>query len=75
LWRTFPEGIVTLSEGGALATQKKTMLSSVSLTTTGTEITEGKHYWEVVCSRPDLSRWASVDDAVMIGISRPNLDL
>jgi hypothetical protein len=33
----------------------------MSLTTTGTEITEGKHYWEV-------------ELLVFIGISRPNLN-
>jgi hypothetical protein len=38
----------------------------MSLTTTGTEITEGKYYWEVEL----LSK--NVDD-IMIGISRPNL--
>jgi hypothetical protein len=37
------------------------------LTTTATELTEGKHYWEVEL----LSE--KVDD-IMIGISRPNLD-
>jgi hypothetical protein len=37
-----------------------------SLTTTGTEITAGKHYWEV--------KVLSKDNDVLIGISRPNLD-
>jgi hypothetical protein len=36
-----------------------------SLTTTGTELSEGKHYWEVEL----LSKMT-----IMIGISRPNLD-
>jgi hypothetical protein len=64
LWRTFPADRVTLSEGGALATQT---VGSMSLTTTGTEITEGKHYWEVEL----LSDFPSL---LFIGISRPNLD-
>jgi hypothetical protein len=37
-----------------------------SLTTTGTEITAGKHYWEVELLRKDSD--------ILIGISRPNLD-
>jgi hypothetical protein len=39
----------------------------MSLTTTGTEITEGKHYWEVEL----LSEKVSM---MFIGVSRPNLD-
>jgi hypothetical protein len=35
---------VELSEGGAVATQ---IMDEDSLTTTGVELTEGKHYWEV----------------------------
>jgi hypothetical protein len=38
-----------------------------SLTTTETELTEGKHYWEVELLSEDV-----VD--IFIGISRPNLD-
>jgi hypothetical protein len=38
-----------------------------SLTTTGTELTEGKHYWEVEL----LSEQTAL---ILIGISRPNLD-
>jgi hypothetical protein len=38
-----------------------------SLTTTETELTEGKHYWEVALLSEYLGR-------IMIGISRPNLD-
>jgi hypothetical protein len=46
LWRTFAEARVALSEEGAvLATQ--IMEDEYSLTTTGVELTEGKHYWEV----------------------------
>ena len=38
-----------------------------SLTTTETELTEGKHYWEVELLSEDVG-------SVNIGISRPNLD-
>jgi hypothetical protein len=37
-----------------------------SLTTTGTELTEGKHYWEVELLSDEV-------DMIKIGISRPNL--
>jgi hypothetical protein len=46
-----------------------TQNTEFSLTTTGTELTEGKHYWEVeVLSTHTGSGW------ILIGISRPNLD-
>jgi hypothetical protein len=38
------------------------------LTTTDTELTEGKHYWEVELLSENMSY------ILMIGISRPNLD-
>jgi hypothetical protein len=66
LWRTFVEGCVTLSEGGAVATQH-TSNQEYSLTTTGTELTEGRHYWEV-------ELLSTVVSSIFIGISRPNLD-
>jgi hypothetical protein len=66
LWRTFPEGRVTLSEGGAVATQH-TSNGIWSLTTTGTELTEGRHYWEVELLLEHMG-------GIFIGISRPNLD-
>jgi hypothetical protein len=53
-----------LSEGGAVATQ--TVEEEWSLTTTETELTEGKHYWEV--------ELLSENVCIFIGISRPNLD-
>jgi hypothetical protein len=65
LWRTFAEGRVTLSEGGAVATQH-TSNNENSLTTTGTELTEGRHYWEV--------ELLSSVSSIFVGISRPNLD-
>ena len=45
----------------------KTVANRMSLTTTGTEITEGKHYWEVELLSEDLGN-------IFIVISRPNLD-
>jgi hypothetical protein len=39
----------------------------MSLTTTGTEITEGKHFWEVELLSENVRN-------MFIGISRPNLD-
>jgi hypothetical protein len=65
LWRTFPADRVTLREGGAVATQN--VQYSFSLTTTGIELTEGKHYWEVELLSENLG-------SIYIGITRPNLD-
>jgi hypothetical protein len=56
---------VLLSEGGAVATQ--TTDEGWSLTTTETELTEGKHYWEVELLSESMA-------GTFIGISRPNLD-
>jgi hypothetical protein len=71
LWRTFAEDCVTLSEEGAVATQTlKQDFNTESrffLTTTGIELTEGKHYWEVVLMSKNVGM-------TLIGISRPNLD-
>jgi hypothetical protein len=64
MWRTFAEEYVTLSEGGAVATQTG---DYYSLTTTGTELTEGRHYWEV-------ELLTKSKHAIYIGISRPNLE-
>jgi hypothetical protein len=48
VWRTIAEGRVALSEEGAVATQiTKEGEEEYSLTTTGVELSEGKHYWEV----------------------------
>jgi hypothetical protein len=66
LWRTFPADRITLSEGGAVATQTVSGYRKQPLTTTGIEISAGKHYWEVEL----LSKVHSI----FIGISRPNLD-
>jgi hypothetical protein len=77
LWRTFSDEHVELSEGGAVATQLKTHEVEVdeegeevyaySHVTTGTELTEGRHYWEVELLSEDM--WA-----IYVGVSRPNLD-
>jgi hypothetical protein len=55
-----------LSEGGAVAKQTKNTYN-FSLATTDTELTEGKHYWEVELLSENLIN-------ICIGISRPNLD-
>jgi hypothetical protein len=48
VWRTIAEGCVALSEEGAVATQiTEVGGEEYALTTTGVELTEGKHYWEV----------------------------
>jgi hypothetical protein len=65
LWRTFPADRITLSENSLVATHS--MQRRFSLTTTGTELTEGKHYWEVELLSEDVSN-------ILIGISRPNLN-
>jgi hypothetical protein len=64
VWRTFAVGSVTLSEDGAVATHA---LQCDSLATTGIELTEGKHYWEVELLSESMS-------TTFIGISRPNLN-
>jgi hypothetical protein len=66
LWRTFPADRVTLSEDGAVATH--TADYNYSLTTTGTELTEGKHYWEVELLSEDVGY-------IFIGISKPSLEV
>jgi hypothetical protein len=64
LWRTFAENRVSLSEGGAVATQDA---GGWSLTPTEIELAEGKHYWEVEILSESVN-------SINIGISRPNLD-
>jgi hypothetical protein len=65
LWRKFAADRITLSEDGAVATQ--TLQDEWSLTTTGIELTEGKHYWEVELLSESVPN-------TFIGISRPNLN-
>jgi hypothetical protein len=64
VWRTFAADHVQLSEDGTVATQ---MDRGWSLTTTGVELTKGKHYWEVDLLSENASN-------IFIGISRPNLN-
>jgi hypothetical protein len=64
-WRTFAEDRVSLSEGGAVATQGTDV--EWSLTTTQSELTEGKYFWAVELLSEKVSD-------ILIGISRPNLD-
>ena len=84
---TFAEGRVALSEDGAVVTQiTREYEEERSLTTTGVELTEGKHYWEVellsesVCGIVDIDCYLCFDLlyvlvlGIFIGISRPNLD-
>jgi hypothetical protein len=68
VWRTCDAEKVTLSEGGAVATTPDDDDLSKTLVTSGTELTAGKHYWEVeLLTDPDVF--------VLVGVTRPNLDL
>jgi hypothetical protein len=67
LLRTFPEEYVKLSEGGTVATEIYANEGKYSHVTTGTELTEGRHYWEVELLSDYLS-------SMYVGVSRPNLD-
>ena len=60
VWRTFAEGLVALSEEGAVATQI-TEEDKFSLTTTGVELTEGKHYWEVELLSESVGEIVGID--------------
>jgi hypothetical protein len=72
LWRTFAADYSLLSEDGAVAAQTS---NSSALVTTGTELTEGKHYWEVeMLSEGNLSEGWEPNLNIFFGISRPNLD-
>jgi hypothetical protein len=65
-WEQDERSGITLSEDGAVATHN-VRGRGFSLTTTGTELTEGRHYWEVELLSEDVTN-------IFIGISRPNLD-
>jgi hypothetical protein len=68
LWRTFPEDCLELSEGGTAFTQTKRHTSGDFIqVTTGTELTEGRHYWEVEVLLENMC-------STYVGITRPNLD-
>jgi hypothetical protein len=64
VWRTFAEDRVALSEEGAVALQ---ICDHHSLTTSGVELTEGKHYWEVELLSEEVG-------GIFIGISKVSLD-
>jgi hypothetical protein len=65
LWRTFADHIVTLTEGGALATQSAEAVWS--LTTSGSEVLAGKHYWEMELLSDKVA-------CIAVGVSRANLN-
>jgi hypothetical protein len=77
LWRTFSEEYVELSAGGTMATQLKDQMTyedeegedvlAYSHVTTGTELTEGRHYWEVELLSENMV-------AIFVGVTRPSLD-
>jgi hypothetical protein len=68
LWRTFPEEFVKVSEGGTVARAFSEHDEDYAHVTTGVELTEGRHYWEVEL----LS--GNNYDIMFVGVSRPNLD-
>jgi hypothetical protein len=65
-WQTFPEEYVKLSKGGAVATQTIDNEDEYSHVTTGVELNEGRHYWEVELLLEGANRF--------VGVTRPNLD-
>jgi hypothetical protein len=66
VWRTCDEEVVTLSEGGAVATHNgdEDDDGCETLVTSGVELTAGKHYWEV----------EKLNYELFVGITKPNLD-
>jgi hypothetical protein len=69
LWRTFPDENVELSDGGTVATKITDDDENYSHVTTGVDLTEGRHFWEVELLSEDV--WAG---GMYVGVSRPNLD-
>jgi hypothetical protein len=67
VWRTCDEELVALSEGGAVATKWAGDTYDDTLVTSGVELTEGKHYWEVVILNDEIGN-------SVVGVTRPNLD-
>jgi hypothetical protein len=69
LWRTFPEEVVELSEGGAVATQVEAIEGETDYShiTTGVELTEGRHFWEVEVLSENM-------EGMFVGVTRPKLD-
>jgi hypothetical protein len=68
LWRTFSDEYVKLSEGGTVATAISEHDDYYAHVTTGVELTEGRHYWEVELLPERMS-------SMFVGVTRPNLDL
>jgi hypothetical protein len=71
VWRTCCAEDVTLSNGGTVAIKygpTNTYRAGYTLVTSGTQLTSGRHYWEVVLlNKDDIP-------AICIGISSPDLD-
>jgi hypothetical protein len=69
VWRTFSDEYVELSEDGTVATQVKNHeeLFKSSHVTTGVELTEGRHYWEVELLSESVG-------GIYVGVTRPNRD-
>jgi hypothetical protein len=68
VWRTFPDEYVKLSEDGTVAAQTAEITDAdYSRVTTGVELTEGRHYWEVELRSEGVA-------GIYVGVSRPNLD-
>ena len=62
-WRTYPADLVSVSEEGKLATHTAI---DWSLTHTGEELTEGRHYWEVEVVEQAAGTY--------VGVCRPDAD-
>jgi hypothetical protein len=67
VWRTFPDDYVEVSDGGTVATQMTDLDDDWSHVTTGAELTEGRHYWEVALLSENMN-------AMNVGVTKPNLD-
>jgi hypothetical protein len=67
VWQTFPDECVKLSEGGTLAAAFAEDDEDLAHVTTGVELTEGRHYWEVELLSEGM-------DSIYVGVTRPNLD-
>jgi hypothetical protein len=70
VWQTWDEDVVSVWEGGAVATnicEADYVVGFMTLVTSDVELTVGKHYWEVEI----------LDDSegpVFVGVARPNLE-
>jgi hypothetical protein len=73
VWQTFPDEYVKLSEGGTVATEILENTEMYSHITTGVELTEGRHFWEVELLSEDMGSMI-IRDGIFVGVTRPNLD-